>query len=121
MITHSCVGSWVECSLVGKKLKEDQSTFRWGKGSLSIVRMMLEPANVLIMDDPTNHLDLESITALNDALVSYPGSILFTSHDHEFIQTIANHIIEVGPKGNCSRQDTSYDEFLDKESFNRSS
>ena len=80
-------------------------------------RMMLEPANVLIMDDPTNHLDLESITALNDALVSYPGSILFTSHDHEFIQTIANHIIEVGPKGIVSRQDTSYDEFLDKESI----
>ncbi len=80
-------------------------------------RMMLEPANVLIMDDPTNHLDLESITALNDALVSYPGSILFTSHDHEFIQTIANHIIEVGPKGIVSRQDTSYDEFLDKNSI----
>ena len=80
-------------------------------------RMMLEPANVLIMDDPTNHLDLESITALNDALVAYPGSILFTSHDHEFIQTIANHIIEVGPKGIVSRQDTTYDEFLYKDSI----
>lgn len=77
-------------------------------------RMMLQPANVLIMDDPTNHLDLESITSLNDALKAYPGSILFTSHDHEFIQTIANHIIEVGPKGIVSRADTSYDEFIER-------
>lgn len=65
------------------------------------------------MDDPTNHLDLESITSLNDALKDYQGSILFTSHDHEFIQTVADHIIEVGPKGIVSRADTSYDEFLD--------
>ena len=75
-------------------------------------RMMLEPANVLVMDDPTNHLDLESITSLNDALKDYQGSILFTSHDHEFIQTIADHIIEVGSKGIVSRAETSYDEFL---------
>ncbi|KRL91307.1 ABC-F family ATP-binding cassette domain-containing protein [Lactobacillus kalixensis] len=75
-------------------------------------RMMLQPANVLLMDDPTNHLDLESITSLNDALKAYLGSILFTSHDHEFLQTIANHIIEVGPKGIVSRADTTYDEFL---------
>ncbi|CCI85383.1 ABC superfamily ATP binding cassette transporter, ABC protein [Lactobacillus pasteurii DSM 23907 = CRBIP 24.76] len=78
-------------------------------------RLMLQPANVLVMDDPTNHLDLESITSLNDALVAYKGSILFTSHDHEFIQTIANHIIEVGPKGIISRMDTTYDEFLDSQ------
>lgn len=75
-------------------------------------RMMLEAANVLVMDDPTNHLDLESITALNEAMENYPGSILFTSHDHEFIQTIANHIIEVGPKGVVARADISYDDFL---------
>ncbi|RVU70666.1 MULTISPECIES: ABC-F family ATP-binding cassette domain-containing protein [Lactobacillus] len=75
-------------------------------------RMMLEPANVLIMDDPTNHLDLESITSLNDALKAYQGSIIFTSHDHEFLQTIADHIIEVGPKGIVSRKDTTYDEFI---------
>lgn len=80
-------------------------------------RMMLQPANVLIMDDPTNHLDLESITSLNNALKAYPGSILFTSHDHEFIQTIANHVIEVGPKGIVSRADTSYDEFLERENI----
>lgn len=75
-------------------------------------RMMLQPANVLVMDDPTNHLDLESITSLNEALENYTGSIIFTSHDHEFIQTIADHIIEVGPKGIVSRVQTSYDEFL---------
>lgn len=75
-------------------------------------RMMLQEANVLVMDDPTNHLDLESITSLNDALKAYQGSIIFTSHDHEFLQTIADHIIEVGPKGIVSRSQTSYDEFL---------
>lgn len=77
-------------------------------------RMMLQPANVLIMDDPTNHLDLESITSLNDALKTYPGSILFTSHDHEFIQTIADHIIEVGPKSLVNRAETTYDEFINR-------
>ncbi|WP_281828747.1 MULTISPECIES: ABC-F family ATP-binding cassette domain-containing protein [Lactobacillus] len=77
-------------------------------------RMMLQPANVLIMDDPTNHLDLESITSLNDALKTYPGSILFTSHDHEFIQTIADHIIEVGPKGMVNRAETTYDGFINR-------
>ena len=80
-------------------------------------RMMLQPANVLVMDDPTNHLDLESITSLNDALKDYPGSLIFTSHDHEFIQTIANHIIEVGPKGIVSRADTTYDEFLERDNI----
>ncbi|ARD06824.1 ABC-F family ATPase [Lactobacillus amylolyticus] len=77
-------------------------------------RMMLQPANVLIMDDPTNHLDLESITSLNDALKTYPGSILFTSHDHEFIQTIADHIIEVGPKSLVNQAETTYDEFINR-------
>lgn len=75
-------------------------------------KMMLQHANVLLMDDPTNHLDLESITALNDAMESFPGSILFTSHDHEFIQTIADHLIEVGTNGFVSRADTTYDDFL---------
>jgi ATPase subunit of ABC transporter with duplicated ATPase domains len=75
-------------------------------------KMMLQHANVLLMDDPTNHLDLESITALNDAMESFPGSILFTSHDHEFIQTIADHLIEVGSNGFVSRADTTYDDFL---------
>ncbi|WP_334330359.1 ABC-F family ATP-binding cassette domain-containing protein [Companilactobacillus sp. HBUAS59699] len=75
-------------------------------------KMMLSKANVLLLDDPTNHLDLESITALNDGLVGFKGSIIFTSHDHEFIQTIANRIIEVSPMGIVDKSDTTYDEFL---------
>ena len=77
-----------------------------------LAKMMLERANVLLMDDPTNHLDLESITSLNDSMIDFKGSIIFTSHYHEYIQTIANHIIEVGPKGIVDRFDTTYDEFL---------
>lgn len=77
-----------------------------------LAKMMLERANVLLMDDPTNHLDLESITSLNDSMIDFKGSIIFTSHDHEYIQTIANHIIEVGLKGIVDRFDTTYDEFL---------
>lgn len=76
-------------------------------------KLMLTEPNVLIMDDPTNHLDLESIQSLNDALVAFPGSVIFTSHDHEFIETIADHIIEVGPHGVVDRADTTYDEFLE--------
>lgn len=80
-----------------------------------LAKMMLSKASVLIMDDPTNHLDLESITSLNDALIDFTGSLIFTSHDHQFIQTIADHIIEVGPLGVVDRADTSYDEFMQHE------
>ncbi|HHD1574622.1 TPA: ABC-F family ATP-binding cassette domain-containing protein [Enterococcus faecium] len=76
-------------------------------------KMMLSKANVLVLDDPTNHLDLESITALNDGLMAFTGSILFTSHDHQFIQTLANRIIAVSDKGVIDRADTTYDEFLE--------
>ena len=78
-------------------------------------RMMLSGANVLIFDDPTNHLDLESITALNDGLIAFKGTVLFSSHDHEFIQTIANRIIALTPDGIVDRV-TTYDEFLDNAS-----
>lgn len=76
-------------------------------------KMMLSKSNVLILDDPTNHLDLESITALNDGLIAFPGSILFASHDHQFIQTLANRIIAVSDKGCVDRADITYDEFLE--------
>ncbi|MFD1778336.1 ABC-F family ATP-binding cassette domain-containing protein [Fredinandcohnia salidurans] len=75
-------------------------------------KMMLSGANVLVLDDPTNHLDLESITALNNGLIAFKGSVLFTSHDHQFVQTIANRIIEITPNGLVDKQ-VSYDEYLE--------
>lgn len=77
-------------------------------------RMMLSGANVLLLDEPTNHLDLESITALNDGLIAFTGTMLFTSHDHEFVQTIADRIIEILPGGIIDRVST-YDDFLASE------
>lgn len=79
-----------------------------------LAKMMLNGANVLIFDEPTNHLDLESITALNNGLIDFDGTILFTSHDHQFIQTIANRIIEITPNGIIDRS-MSYDEYLESE------
>ena len=77
-------------------------------------RMMLSGANVLLLDEPTNHLDLESITALNNGLMDFKGTILFVSHDHQFVQTIANRIIDITPNGVIDRVAT-YDEFLANE------
>ncbi|MFZ7101777.1 MAG: ABC-F family ATP-binding cassette domain-containing protein [Peptococcaceae bacterium] len=77
-----------------------------------LARMMLGNANLLILDQPTNHLDLESITALNNGLTEYKSNILFTSHDHQFIQTIANRIIEITPRGILDKR-MSYDEYLE--------
>ncbi|MGX7204543.1 ABC-F family ATP-binding cassette domain-containing protein [Enterococcus pingfangensis] len=76
-------------------------------------KLMLSKSNVLVLDDPTNHLDLESISALNDGLISYKGSLLFASHDHQFIQTIANRIIAISENGVVDRAETTYDEFLE--------
>ncbi|KHE67194.1 ABC-F family ATP-binding cassette domain-containing protein, partial [Halobacillus sp. BBL2006] len=74
-------------------------------------KMMLSGANVLLLDEPTNHLDLESITSLNKGLINFKGSVIFASHDHEFIQTIANRIIEITPNGIIDKEMT-YDEYL---------
>lgn len=79
-----------------------------------ISRMMLAGANLLILDEPTNHLDLESITAFNNALKDFPGTVLFTSHDHEFTQTVANRIIEITPNGHIDRL-MSYDDYISSE------
>jgi ATPase subunit of ABC transporter with duplicated ATPase domains len=81
-------------------------------------RMMLASANVLILDEPTNHLDLESITALNNGLTDFDGTILFTSHDHQFVNTIANRIIEITPNGVIDKQMT-YDEYLENDDVKR--
>ncbi|MDY4153084.1 MAG: ATP-binding cassette domain-containing protein [Treponema sp.] len=76
-------------------------------------KLMLTGANILVMDDPTNHLDLEAIQSLNEGLISFPGVVLFTSHDHEFIQSIANRIIEITPNGIIDRMTTFDDYILD--------
>ena len=77
-----------------------------------LARMMLSGANVLLMDEPTNHIDLESITALNEGMTSFTGSMIFTTRDHECVQTVANRILEILPGGLIDRRDT-YDEYLE--------
>nr|WP_294492486.1 ATP-binding cassette domain-containing protein [uncultured Anaerosporobacter sp.] len=81
-------------------------------------KMMILGSNVLVMDEPTNHLDMESITALNNGLIKFPGVLLFTSQDHQFIQTIANRIMEITPTGLIDKIST-YDEYLDNDELAR--
>ena len=77
-------------------------------------RMMIKEANVLVLDQPTNHLDLESITSVNNGLTSYKSNILFTSFDHQFIQTVANRIIEIHPDGTMTDDAVTYEEYIEK-------
>jgi len=79
-------------------------------------RMMLAQGNLLILDEPTNHLDLESIQALNNALQDFPGTVMFTSHDHTFTETVANRIVEIGPNGYIDKALT-YDEYTSDDRF----
>ncbi|CQR72397.1 putative ABC transporter ATP-binding protein YheS [Sporomusa ovata DSM 2662] len=95
-----------------ESLKEASVLSGGEKVRCMLARMMLSGANVLLLDEPTNHLDLESITSLNNGLISFEGTLLFVSHDHQFIQTIANRIIEITPNGLVDRQ-MPYDEYLD--------
>ena len=81
-------------------------------------KMMLSNSNVLLLDNPTDHLDLESITSLNKSLIKFPGTILFTTHDHEFIQTVANRIIEITPNGLVDKM-MEYDEYIDDENVQK--
>ncbi|MDS2348596.1 ATP-binding cassette domain-containing protein [Streptococcus pneumoniae] len=83
------------------------------KVRVMLSKLMLLKSNVLVLDDPTNHLDLESISSLNDGLKNFKESIIFASHDHEFIQTLANHIIVLSKNGVIDRIDKTYDEFLE--------
>jgi ATPase subunit of ABC transporter with duplicated ATPase domains len=77
-------------------------------------KLMLSKANVLLLDDPTNHLDLESIEAVNNGLIAFKGTMLFTSHDHKFIETLANRVIEITPTGIFDKE-IDFDVFLESE------
>ena len=82
-------------------------------------KMMISGANILVLDEPTNHLDMESITALNNGLIKFPGVILFASHDHQFVQTTANRIMEILPNGTLIDKISSYDEYLENDEMAR--
>ena len=102
----------------GEEVKKQCSVLSGGeKVRCMLSRAMLQNPNVLLLDDPTNHLDLESITALNNSLIDYKGTILFTSHDHEFVQTIATRIIELTPNGIIDRM-MPFDEYLASDKVN---
>ena len=93
-------------------LKKSNVLSRGEKVRCMLSRMMMKRANILLLDEPTNHLDLESIQALNNALVNFKGTVLFTTHDHEFAQTVANRVIELTPNGVIDRYMT-FDEYLE--------
>ena len=78
----------------------------------TLSKLMISGANILILDEPTDHLDMEAITALNNGLIKFPGVILFTSHDHQFVETTANRIMEILPNGTLIDKITTYDEYL---------
>jgi ATPase subunit of ABC transporter with duplicated ATPase domains len=84
-----------------------------------LAKMMLVGANVLILDEPTNHLDLESIMSLNKGLEEFKGTVLFSSHDHQFVQTVANRIIEITPNGYIDQMGTTLDEYLENETIHK--
>ena len=84
-----------------------------------ISKMMISGANVLLLDEPTNHLDMEAITALNNGLIKFPGVLLFTSRDHQIVQTTANRIMEIVPGGHLIDKITTYDEYLESDEMAR--
>ena len=98
----------------GEEVKKSPAVLSGGeKVRCMLSKMMLANSNVLLLDEPTNHLDLESIQALNEGLIRYKGAMLFTSHDHQFIQTIANRVIEIREDGSILDKQCTYDEFLE--------
>ena len=99
----------------GEEAKKQAKVLSGGeKVRCMLSRMMLAGANVLLLDNPTDHLDLESITSLNKSLIKFSGTILFTTHDHEFIETIANKLIEITPNGALEKE-MEYDEYIEDE------
>ena len=98
----------------GEEVKKSPAVLSGGeKVRCMLSKMMLANSNVLLLDEPTNHLDLESIQALNEGLIRFKGAMIFTSHDHQFIQTIANRVIEIREDGSILDKPLTYDEFLD--------
>ena len=96
----------------GEELLKKVSVLSGGeKMRCMISRMMLKDANTLVLDTPTNHLDLESIQAFNNTLINFKGNVIFSSHDHEFIQTVANRVIELTPNGNIDKM-IEYDDYI---------
>ncbi|MCX7923985.1 MAG: ATP-binding cassette domain-containing protein [Clostridia bacterium] len=114
--TETFIRGWLGRMLFsGEEALKKASVLSGGeKARCMFSRMMLSGANVLIFDEPTNHLDLESITALNNGMTNFKGTILFTSHDHQLVETVANRIIEITPKGVIDRQ-MSYDEYIENQ------
>ena len=82
-------------------------------------KMMISGANILLLDEPTNHLDMESITALNNGLIKFPGVLLFSSRDHQIVETTANRIMEILPNGKLIDKITTYDEYLESDEMAR--
>lgn len=96
----------------GEEVMKKSSVLSGGeKVRCMLSRMMLKNPNFLLLDEPTNHLDLESITTFNNGLIEFPGNVIFTSHDQQFMQTVANRIVEITPKGNLDKL-MSFDEYL---------
>ncbi|WP_282926292.1 ABC-F family ATP-binding cassette domain-containing protein [Helcococcus kunzii] len=99
----------------GDEVYKDSSVLSGGeKVRMMFSKMMIEPSNLIILDQPTNHLDLESIEAVNNGLINYKGNVLFTSHDHQFVNSIANRIVEIFDDGTYRDEKTTYDEYIEK-------
>ena len=86
---------------------------------IELAKILLKKPDILLLDEPTNHLDMESITALNNGLIKFPGVALFACHDHQFVQTTANRIMEILPDGSLIDKITTYDEYLESDEMAR--
>jgi len=112
-------GSSEECSLRRRWCEELKVLSGGEKVRCLLSKMMISGANVLLLDEPTNHLDMESITALNNGMIKFPGVLLFTSRDHQIVQTTANRIMEIVPGGKLIDKITTYDEYLESDEMAR--